>query len=172
MRFAPVSLALSLVFAISASGGQSAPPEGLDPRAAALESDGKAALASGNIDKATDGFEAALAVQPGSTRLVLDLAEAARRQGMQGKALHYYRAVLARDAVNLDAIAGEGEALAEKGAIEKARVNLARLEGLCGKGCDAAKHLDASIAAALAKPAAPKVVSAEDVTPKATVAAD
>ncbi len=172
MRFAPASLALSLVFAMSASGGRSAPAEVLDPRAAALESDGKAALATGDVEKATDGFEAALAVQPGSTRLVLDLAEAARRQGMQGKALHYYRAVLARDSANPDAIAGEGEALAEKGAIEKARANLARLAQICGAGCDATKHLESSIAAALAKPAAPKPVSADDVTPKASVAAD
>jgi tetratricopeptide (TPR) repeat protein len=70
-------------------------------------------MAAGDLDGAFDGFEAALAIQPGSARLVMDLAEAARAQGMQGKALHYYRAVLTRDPGNVDAIAGEGGALAE-----------------------------------------------------------
>jgi Tfp pilus assembly protein PilF len=73
---------------------------------------------------------------------------------MQGKALHYYRRVLTSDPQNLDAIAGEGEALAEKGALEKARANLARLENLCGKGCEASRQLGAAIA----KGAAPQVV--------------
>ena len=51
---------------------------------------------------------------------------------MQGKAIHYYREALERDPHNLAAISGEGEALVEKGAVEKARRNLAQLEGLCG----------------------------------------
>lgn len=146
MRFAPVSLALSLVLAISASGGHSASVEPLDPRAMALEAEGRAALGAGDTGKAIDSFEAALAIQPGSNRITLDLAEAARSDGMQGKALHYYRRVLTADPQNLDALAGEGEALAEKGALEKARANLAKLEGLCGKGCAASEKLAAVIA--------------------------
>jgi len=168
MRFAPVSLALSLVLAISASVGHSAPGEVLDPRAVTLEGAGRTALATGDVDKATDAFEAALAVQPGSGLITLDLAEAARRQGMQGKALHYYRRVLANDPQNIDAIAGEGEALAEKGAVDKARTNLARLETLCGAGCSAAQRLNAAIA----KGPTTKVVSAENVAAKAETAAN
>jgi hypothetical protein len=80
---------------------------------------------------------------------------------MQGKALHYYRRVLTSDPQNLDAIAGEGEALAEKGALKR-RANLARLENLCGKGCEASRQLGAAIA----KGAAPQVVSAADVAPR------
>lgn len=161
MRFAPVSLALSFVFAISASTGHTANVEVLDPRAAALEAQGRASLQAGEVDKAIDGFEAALAIQPGSSRITLGLAEAARQQGLQGKALHYYRRVLGADPQNLDALAGEGEALAEKGALEKAKANLAKLEGLCGKDCVAAQRL----AAGIARGAAPKVVSAADVAP-------
>ena len=165
MRFAPVSLALSLVLAISASVGHSAPGEALDTRALALEGEGRAALAVGDVDKATDAFEAALAVQPGSGRITLELAEAARRQGMQGKALHYYRRVLTNEPHNLDAIAGEGEALAEKGALDKARTNLAKLEALCGVGCSAAQKLSAAIA----KGPTAKVVIAADLSPKPEV---
>jgi len=162
MRFAPVSLALSIALAVSASSGHSAQGEVLNPRAAALEEEGRAALAVGEVDRATDAFEAALAVQPGSGRITLALAEASRRQGMQGKALHYYRVVLTRDPANVDAIAGEGEALAEKGALDKAKSNLAKLQGICGAQCEAAARLSAVIA----KGPNPKVVSAADVAAK------
>jgi tetratricopeptide (TPR) repeat protein len=165
MRYTPVAIALSLVVAVSASTVWSAPPMPLDPEAARLEAVGKASLAAGDPGKATDAFEAALAVQPGHPQIILDLAEAARRQGMPGKALHYYRGVLAGDPQNQMALAGEGAAFAEKGAIDKAQRDLARLEGLCGGStCDAARGLTAAIA----KGANPKVVSAEDVQSKAS----
>ncbi|MBS0255382.1 MAG: hypothetical protein JSS36_09295 [Proteobacteria bacterium] len=164
MRFSPPALALSALVALSASALHSAPPRPLDPRAGALEAQGRAALNAGDADKATDAFEAALAIQPGSPALLLDLADAARGQGMQGKALHYYRTVLAIDPQNVAAIAGEGAALAEKGAIAKAQRNLARLEGLCGPTCPASRQLSAAIARG---PAA-RVVSADDLKPKAS----
>ena len=132
-----------------------------------LEAEGGDALGAGWTDKAIDSFEAALAIQPGSSRITLDLAEAARRNGMQGKALHYYRRVLTSEPQNVDAIAGEGEALAEKGALEKARANLAKLESLCGKDCDASEKL----AAVIARGATPKL-SAADVAPRAAISAN
>ena len=165
MRYTPVALALSLLAAVSASVSYSAPPERIDPRAAALLAQGRADLAAGRIDPAIDAFEAALVIQPGSVSVFLNLAEATRRQGMQGKALHYYREALESDPQNLLAISGEGAALAEKGAVEKARRNLARLKGMCGDNCDATKQL----AAAIAKGPALRVVSAEAVTPAPVV---
>lgn len=168
MRFTPVSLALSLSFALTASVLYSAPATPLDPRAVALMNEGRAALASGNADAATDSFEAALAVNPGNVGIMLALAEASRKQGMQGKAIHYYRQALVIDPQNLDAMAGEGAALVERGAIEKAKRDLARLEGMCGSSCAQAKLL----ADAIAKGPAPKVVTAEDVKPQPTVSAN
>lgn len=164
MRTMPVALALSLLALVSASTSYSAPPGLVDPRAATLEAQGREALVHGDAMRAIDGFEAALAIDPGSARLVLDLAEAARAQGLQGKALHYYRAVLDRDPRNLSAIAGEGAALAEKGALEKARRDLARLQNLCGTNCPEAQGL----AAVIAKGPMPQMVSAEAVKPKGT----
>jgi Tfp pilus assembly protein PilF len=127
MRFAPAGMALSLALVLTASMSRSATPEVLDPRATALVAQGRGALGAGNVDGAIDAFEAALAIQPGSTAITLDLAEATRRQGLQGKALHYYREALERDPANVAAIAGEGATLLEKGAVEKAKRNLARL---------------------------------------------
>jgi hypothetical protein len=60
--------------------------------------------------------------------------------------------VLTSDPQNLDAIAGEGEALAEKGALKR-RAQSGPAGKLCGKGCEASRQL----AAAIAKGAAPQV---------------
>jgi tetratricopeptide (TPR) repeat protein len=165
MRYTPVALALSLLVAVTSSVSFSAPPRPLDPRASALQAQGRAELAAGRVDAAIDAYEAALTVQPGTTAILLDLAEATRRQGMQGKALHYYRQALTAEPSNLLAISGEGAALAEKGALEKARRNLARLQGLCGSNCEATRELSAAIA----KGPPPRMVSAEAVKPEPVV---
>jgi tetratricopeptide (TPR) repeat protein len=165
MRYTPVALALSLLAAVTASVGYSAPSDKLDPRAAALVAQGRAELAAGRTDGAVDAFEAALAVQPGSVPVLVNLAEATRRQGMQGKALHYYREALEADPRNLVAISGEGAALVEKGAVEKARRNLVRLKGICGNDCEAAQQLSAAIA----KGPAPRIITAEAAKPDPVV---
>jgi Tfp pilus assembly protein PilF len=165
MRYLPAAMALSLLAAVTASVTHSAPQQPLDPRASALIAEGHKYLSAGNVDAAIDAYEAALVVQPGSSPALLSLAEATRRQGMQGKALHYYREALESDPGNLQAIAGEGAALVEKGAVEKARRNLSRLEGLCGANCDATRQLSAAIA----RGPMPRVLTAEAVTPKPVV---
>ena len=76
---------------------------------------GREALVAGNAQGAIDSCEAALAIQPGSIGVTLDLAEASRKQGMQGKALRYYRIAIERDPQNLEAIAGEGATLVAGG---------------------------------------------------------
>ena len=165
MRFAPAGAALSLALALTASAGYSAAPQVLDPRAAALAGEGRAALSAGDINGAIDAFEAALAVQPGATQITLSLAEATRRQGLQGKALHYYREAIERDPRNFAAISGEGLTLVEKGAVEKAKRNLARLQTTCGQGCPETQEL----AAAIARGPVERVVSAEAVKPAPVV---
>lgn len=165
MRYTPAALSLSLLAAITASVSHSAPAEPIDPRAATLLAQGRAAFSAGRIDGAVDAFEAALVVQPGSVPVLLSLAEATRRQGMQGKALHYYREALQAEPANLQAISGEGAALVEKGAVEKARRNLSRLQGLCGESCEPTRAL----AAAIAKGPAPRMVSADAVKPSPVI---
>ncbi|WP_423142820.1 tetratricopeptide repeat protein [Parablastomonas sp. CN1-191] len=160
MRYTPAALCLSLIAMVSASGTfGAAPAEPLDPRARALIAQGEAAESAGQVDAAVDAFEAALAIQPGSVAVLVTLADATRRQGMQGKALHYYREALEREPDNQAAIAGEGAALVEKGAVEKARRNLARLQQLCGGSCPPAQ----SLAAAISKGPTPQVVTADQV---------
>ena len=165
MRFYPVALALSALVAVTASVSHGAAPESDDPRARALLSEGRAILAAGDAARATDAFEAALAVDPGYIGALLALGDAARAEGLQGKAIHYYREALERDPDNVVALSGEGGAMVEKGAVEKARRNLARIEGLCGKTCAPAQEL----AATIARGPMPRVLSAEAVQAKPVV---
>lgn len=164
MRYAPAALALSLLVAVTSSMGQGAVREPA-PRAAALLAQGHSALKTGQTQAAIDAFEAALAVDPGYVPTLFALADAARADGLQGKAIHYYREALNRDPDNLVAISGEGQALFEKGAVEKARRNLARLESLCGESCPETRSLAGLIAAGPKEP----VLTAEAVAPQPVV---
>lgn len=146
MRFAPVAAALSLFLATTASV-TSAGPQEADPRAMALIEQGRAALAAGDNQAAIDSFEAAFVVDPRYTPILVELAEAARADGLQGKAIRYYREALERDPDYFAAISGEGEALVERGAVDKAQRNLARLESLCGASCPETLALQQRIAA-------------------------
>lgn len=146
MRFAPAAAALSLFLATTASVTY-ADDVKPDPRAEALVLQGKASLAAGETQAAIDAFEAALAIDPAYTPIFVELAEAARQDGLQGKAIRYYREALERDPGNFAAIAGEGAALVEKGALEKAKRNLSRLESLCGSSCPETVALQTRIAA-------------------------
>ena len=158
MRFAPAAAVLSLAVLVSASMG-SAQDYQPSERAMALVTEGQADLAAGNTQQAVDAFEAALVVDPGYTAVYLNLAAAARAEGLQGKAIHYYREVRERDPDNLAAIGGEGEALVEKGALTAARENLSLLQSRCGESCVETMQLAAAI------DRGPPVMTAEMVTP-------
>lgn len=164
MRYFPAAAALTLFAALTASVG-SARNYQPNARAAMLVSEGRSQLADDDVQGAIDSFEAALVVDPGYSEVYIELADAARQDGLQGKAIGYYREALARDPGNFAAISGEGEAMLEKGAIEKARLNLAQLESLCGTRCDETMEL----AAALEAGPPPAVLRAEVVTPDTAV---
>ena len=165
MRYYPAALALSLALAVTGSMGQARNTDPADPRAAILLEAGRADLAKGDVEGATDAFESALAVDPGYVGTLVALGDAARKAGLQGKAIHYYRQVQSLQPGNLSAISGEGEALVEKGAVEKAKRNLTKLESMCGDNCAQTKDL----AAAIAKGPVPKVLTAEAVAPAPSV---
>ncbi|QDM40136.1 tetratricopeptide repeat protein [Altererythrobacter sp. TH136] len=164
MRYAVPAAALAAVLAVTASVGQGN-DHVTDPRAAALVAQGRANLAAGEPEKAVDAFEAALTIDPAATPIFLNLAEAARLNGLQGKAIRYYRLALEREPDNLAALSGEGAALVEKGAVEKARRNLAKLQSICGDRCAET----AELAAAIAKGPQQRVLTAEAVMPDAVV---
>jgi len=167
MRFAPVAVAISMLAAVSGSAGL-ANGQQMDTRAQALVAAGETQLAAGDVQAAVDSFEAALVIEPGHSNIYVHLAEAARSDGLQGKAIRYYREALKYDPENVAAISGEGEALAEKGAIDNARELLARVQDLCGGECIQATELAAAIERGPILP----VVTAEAGTGEAAVSAN
>ena len=73
MRYTPAALAIALLATVTSSAGFSAVQDP-DPRAAQLVAEGRAALDAGDVDGATDAFEAALAIDPAYSTIYLELA--------------------------------------------------------------------------------------------------
>ena len=167
MRVTVISAAAALLaLSVSTSLMAQRPDAQIDPRSLALLQQGRAAQAAGNLDGANDMLESALAVDPRNREAFVLLAEIARTHNLPGKAIRLYREALTLEPNDLSALRGQGEALVAKGAVEKAKANLARIQTICGKAkCNDAAILTAAIAkgppvttTALAEPAetAPK----------------
>lgn len=175
MRFSPAALALSLVFATvsSASFGQSADVE-INPLSVAYMEKGASAQKEDKLELAIDLYETALAVDPRNGSAFIALAQIARVQDLPGKAIRLYHEALILNPNNLDALSGQGEALVQRGAVEKAKLNLSRIETLCRTQCPQSAQLSKAITAsknapvmsAKANTANPKVgdEKAEEVT--------
>lgn len=171
MRFTPAAIAMSLLLATVSSTGIGQPLRyAVDPASQALVDQGFTVQQTGKLDDAIGLYEAALAVDPGNRAAYIALAQVASAQALPGKAIRFYREALRLDPNDVAALAGQGEAMVQRGAVEKARRNLVRIEAICTSGCAAASRLLAVIDTAAAKP----VLSAEAVasTPTVTSAAE
>ena len=147
MRISLVSAAAALaLLSVSTSLNAQRADDQIDARSVALLERGKAARAAGDLDTANGLIESALAVDPRNRAGYLALAEIARAQGLPGKAIRFYREALTLEPNDQAALRGQGEAMVQKGAVERARENLARLKTLCGNCADATQ-----LAAAIAK---------------------
>ena len=147
MRFSPIAFSLSLMFAVVSSSGLSQKPDNqIDPRSTALVAQADAARRSGNFLGAEDLYETALAVDPRNRSGFTGLAEVARKQGLPGKAIRLYFEALAIEPNDPVVLAAQGEAMVEKGALERAKLNLAKIRTLCKVNCQPATSLAAVIA--------------------------
>ena len=161
MRFTPVSLAIATSLALVSSSVSGQKPDAqLDPRSQALVAKAEALVAAGSLSAAEDAVETGLAVDPRNRQGFVVLGRIARQQGLPGKAIRAYKSALLLDPNDQIAIAGEGEAMVQKGAVESARENLAQLAKLCKTGCPAQGEL----AAAIAKGPPPAVMTAQATT--------
>lgn len=157
MRYSPTALAVALAFATvsSAVSGQ-LPDKAIDPLSVELVALGKTAERDGKLVDAADNFETALAVDPRNVEGYVGLARIAEREGLHGKAIRLYREALIIDPNDLATLAAQGEAMVAKGAIERARENLARIDRLCGGNCaqraSLAMAIDNGAATAMAAP--------------------
>lgn len=163
MRYSPAAFVLSLAFAITSSAALTQETEReISPESIALVNAGEQAQKSGDLETAAGLYESALAVDPANRNAYIALAQVAQAQDLPGKAIRLYREALELNPNDRAALAGQGEALVQRGAVEKARVNLARLETLCRGSCSEITQLNAAIA----KGPPQTVVSAEAVTPE------
>jgi cytochrome c-type biogenesis protein CcmH/NrfG len=161
MRYSSLAAAAALVLiTVSTSLHGQRPDDQVDPRSMQLVASAKAAAASGNLDGAADMLETALAVDPRNRVAFVTLGEVSLARGLSGKAIRYYREALALDPNDIVALKGQGEALVTKGAIERARQNLAKIKRLCTKGCAEATQLAADIARGVPVP----VVASQNAT--------
>lgn len=147
MRFTAIGAAGALLLlSVSTSLMAQRADDQIDPRSVEMVKQGRAMLASGNVQGAGDVLESALAVDPRNREAFLVLAEIARKVNLPGKAIRLYREALSLEPNDTAALRGQGEAMVAKGAMERAKENLAKIEKLCAKGCADATQLSAAIA--------------------------
>lgn len=147
MRYTSVAVAAALAMvSISTSLHGQRPDDQIDAKSLALLQQAKAARAAGNTDGAIGLLESAAAVDPRNRQAFIVLAEIAERQGLPGKAIRLYREALLLEPNDVEALSGQGQALVTKGAVARAKENLARVKALCKTTCPQATTLAASIA--------------------------
>ncbi len=71
----------------------------------------------------------------------IQLARVAQAQRMPGKAIGYYADALRLEPNDVNALAGQGEAYVQRGAVDRARQNLQRVQSLCAQPCPQATQL-------------------------------
>lgn len=147
MRYTSVAIAAALAMvSISTSLHGQRPDDQIDAKSLALLQQAKAARAAGNVDGAIDLLETALAVDPRNRQAFIVLAEVSEGRGLPGKAIRLYREALLLEPNDVDALTGQGRALVAKGAVARAKENLARVKALCKTTCPQATTLAATIA--------------------------
>lgn len=144
MRLTPVLLTLAIAAGTMASAGHGQRPDDqIDPRSTALVREAQAAAA--NQNQAQDLLETALAVDPRNRDAYIALARIAQAQRLPGKAIRLYGDALRIEPNDVNALAGQGEAYVQRGAVERARRNLTRVQELCRTACPQVAQLSAAI---------------------------
>lgn len=142
LRMTMVGLAVTL--AAGPVVGQR-PDNQLHPRSVELLRQGEAHLAAGRLIEADDALETALAVDPRNRAAFVMLARVASKQKLYGQAIRFSNRALALEPNDLDALAVQGEAMVELGAVARAQQNLVKLQRLCPGGCRQLSALSSAI---------------------------
>jgi len=159
--FASVFAVSFAALALSAPAAGLRPDDQIAPKSVELQRQGESLLGSGKFEQAEDAFESALAVDPRNRWAFVDLARVADKQGLFGKAIRMANKALLLEPNDPDAIAVQGEAMVELGALARAQANLQKLQTICAKGCPQLAQLSAAITrgpsvAAVKAPPTPK----------------
>ena len=158
MRLAPIALSLAIVLGTMASAGHGQKPDDqIDPRSVALTQQAQALNTQARYQEAVDLLETALVIDPRNRQAYMGLAKAAQGQKLPGKAVKFYFDALKLEPNDVAALAGQGEALVQRGAVERAKRNLERIRTLCADPCPQATTL----AQVIAKGPPPEVLTAQ-----------
>ena len=146
MRLTPIALTVALAAATMASTGfGQRPDDQIDPRSAALVDQASQLSTAGQTSQAEDLLETALTVDPRNRAAYISLGRLAQAQRLPGKAIRLYGQALRLEPNDVNALASQGEAYVQRGAVERARANLTRVRTLCGQACPQATQLAAVI---------------------------
>jgi Tfp pilus assembly protein PilF len=116
------------------------------PKSLQLQHDARGLMTAGKLEQAEDVLETALAIDPRNRGAFVDMARVAERQHLYGKAIRMTNKALLLEPNDPDAIAVQGEAMVEMGAVARAQANLQKLQTICGaKGCPQVAQLSAAI---------------------------
>lgn len=167
MRISSVAAAaaLTLVAVSSTLYGQRADAP-INPQSIALLTEGKAARAAGNLERANDLMESALALDPRNRAAYIALAEVAEAQKLPGKAIRFYREALVLEPNDVVVLSGQGQAMVARGALAKAKENLTKIQAICKGTCPEGQQLSAAIAKG--PPPTQAAQATPTVTPKPT----
>lgn len=133
MRLSPVLLCFGLAAStLSVAGVGQRPDDQITPQSMALLKQGEALLAQGKLVEADDALETALAVDPKNRAAFVVMARVAIKEKLFGQAIRLTNKALLLEPTDRDAIAVQGEAMIELGALARAKDNLAKLQKLCG----------------------------------------
>jgi tetratricopeptide (TPR) repeat protein len=162
MRLTPIALAAAIALATMASAGQGQKPDDqIDSRSVALAGEAQSLATQARYQDATDLYESALAVDPRNRQAYIGLARAALGLKLPGKAIKFYFEALQLEPNDVAALEGQGEALVQRGAVERAKQNLEKIKTLCAAPCPQATQL----AAIIAKGPPPEVITAQRPDP-------
>jgi tetratricopeptide (TPR) repeat protein len=143
--FPPVFIAgVALALGTSAATWQR-PDDQILPRSTELLKQGEVHLSAGRFAEADAALETALAVDPRNRAAYNALAKVAQREKLYGQAIRYTKKALVLEPNDRDAIAIQGEAMVEMGALARAKENLTKLQKLCPSGCPQLAELSATI---------------------------
>ena len=159
MRLSPIALVFGLAASsMAVPSASQRPDDQITPRSTQLLKQGESAAAVGKYLEADDLFEAALAVDPRNRAAFVAMARVATKQKLYGQAIRFTNKALSLEPTDRNAMAVQGQAMVELGAVARAKEVLAKLQTLCAGPCPEAATLSASIAKgptlAVAKPAA------------------
>lgn len=116
------------------------------PKSVELQRQGRTLMAAGKLEQAEDVLETALAIDPRNRGAFVDIARVAEKQHLYGKAIRMTNKALMLEPNDPDAIAVQGEAMVEMGAVARAQANLQKLQTICARAaCPQIAQLSAAI---------------------------